>query len=310
MVLSDNERPKFIKLLRQPDATTFFVMVLLSTCQISLASSVSEISLGYMLKLFLLSAPISQLLYILSLEFASNLCFGHEYLDRMAAILGNLATGVPYAELLRFFEAEHRAFYNSKLHNDPNNPSPLEILNVRGAGLKLLYLGIYPLLFCHKLLFRHKISLTRFISWNVAFQALFNLAIWYMSGFSSLVFLFVSTYVGMSPLHPFATHLLLQHQRMNHSVPSALVYSYYGVFNMFLCNAGYHREKHLEPKVPWTRIHIIRQIYNQSELTSSTKLQGDTYYTSVLQALHDFIFLEDIHLQSKSEFLRQFLNQK
>jgi len=288
-MLKDLEREKFLKLLRQPDATTFFVMTLLSLTQIFIANSVDSFTLGFCIKLIFFGAPISHLLYILSLDFASNLAFGYEYLDRGSAIIGNFTTGVPYAELLRFFEAEHRAFYNSKLHTDPNKPNKVEIANVHGVGIKLLYLALYPIVLCHRLLFRHRISMTRFISWNVVLQILFNLWVWYFCGFFSLLFLLFSSFVGMSPLHPCATHLLLEHQTVDHKIEKQVTYSYYGIMNLWMCNAGYHREKHLEPRVPWTRIHLIRQLYYGEEKSNS-------FYSSILQSLHDFVFLEDIHL--------------
>lgn len=289
-MLTPAEREKFLKLLRQPDANTFFLMILLSITQLFIAHSVDSFTFGFCIKVVCFGAPIAHLLYILSVDFASNLAFGYEYLDRISAILGNLCTGVPYAELLRFFESEHRAFYNSRLHTDPNKPNKFEIAHVHGVGLKLLYLSLYPLVFSHRLLFRHKISLTRFMSWNIVLQVIFNLVVWYFFGSITLLFLLCSTFVGMSPLHPCATHLLLEHQTVDHKIEKQITYSYYGIMNLWMCNAGYHREKHLEPKVPWSRIHLIRQLYYAEE-------KCNAFYTSILQSLHDFVFLEDIRLK-------------
>jgi sphingolipid delta-4 desaturase len=309
MYLTEEERNHFMRLLRQPDNITFAAMLCLSLLQITLATTVDSFSLGFFLKIIFFGAPISHGLYVLNLEFSNNLCFGHELLDRVSAIISNFAAGIPYAELIRYFDAEHRAFYDSTLYRDPEKPSDLEIKLVQGSGIKLMYLCFYPLIYGYRLLSRHSIAFTRFLLWNMVCQSLFNLYVWYYYGFYFLSYLICSAYVGMCPLHPFSTHLLMQHQKLDPQLKVAITYSYYGVVNLFTFNMGYHRERHENPKVPWSKLPLVRQLYYYAEYpdnphNSMTRYRFQTketgtrsYYTSTLQAVHDFIYNPDIGLQ-------------
>jgi len=303
MNLTDQEREHFMKLLRQPDNVTFAAMLCLSLLQLTLATTVDSLSLGFFLKVFLFGAPVSHGLYVLSLEFSNNLCFGLEFLDRMSAMVGNIATGIPYAELVRYYDAEHRAFYNSKIHQDPETPSKLEVQFVHGAGIKILYLCFYPLIYVYRLLSRHSIPFTRFLLWNIIWQTLFNLYIWYSYGTIVLGYLVFSSYVGFCPLHPFAIHLLMQHQKLDPKLTSNKhTYSYYGMVNLFMFNMGYHRERHDHPKVPWSQLPLVRQLYYYSELFPPVnQFPSPNYYHSyhsTLQVIHDFIYTSDMTLQS------------
>ena len=247
-MFTDSERDKLMKLLRQPDPLTFSVIVLLTVCQFFIGVSISGFNLTFLLKAIFLGAPISHGLYILSLECANNLCFGHEFYDRSLSIFSNLTTTIPYAEFQRFSEAEHRAFCGGP--RDPNFSVCSEVTRRR----KLAYLAAYPLLIGHRWFSRRPIRLNQFMSYGILIQTTFNLLIWCCFGFSTLFYFFCSTYLAFCPLHPMATHLFFEHYLEQ-------TRSYYGVLNPFLFNAGFHREKHHHPRVPWTKIHLIRQLY-------------------------------------------------
>jgi sphingolipid delta-4 desaturase len=292
MRLTETEREHFLTLLRQPDNISFSAMLALTAFQLAMASTVDSFSLGFWFKILLIGAPISHSLYILNLEFANNLCFGHELLDRTSAIFSNFATTVPYAELVRYFDAEHRTFFDSTLYKDPEKPSQLEIQLVQGVGMKLLYLCVYPCIYSYRILFRHYIVFTRFLLWNLILQTLFNLYIWYCYGHIFFSYLFLSTYIGMSPWHPCAAHLLFQHQKCELRLKSAKAYSYYGIMNLFTFNIGYHRERHEHPKIPWSKLPLLRQLFYYAEYES----HQSAYYTSTLQAIHDFIYIPECQL--------------
>lgn len=286
MQLTTSERDKMVTLLKQPDISTFALLCGLMVAQAALMATVDSLTLGTLTKIVLFGAPVTQALYMVSLEFANNLCFGNEILDRCAAIMANFCTGVPYAELVRGFTAEHFAFHNSSIYKDPEDPSELELTHINGAGMKLAYLALYPLFYVHRLLFRHTITFTRYLVWNVALQLFFNTCILYWYGGWALFYVLASTYVGMSPAHPCAFHFITSHRQCVDTVdlnPQTRTYSYYGIMNAFTLNAGYHRERHLFRNVPWSRLPLIRQLYFFSDSPTA-------YYDSVLQAIHDFIF--------------------
>lgn len=300
MKLTEDERNNFMRLLRQPDNITFTAMICLSLLQITMATTVDSFSFGFFFKVLAFGAPLSHGLYVLALEFSNNLCFGHELLDRVSAILSNFSTGIPYAELVRYFDAEHRVFYDSTVYKDPEKPSDLEVKMVQGAGIKIVYLCCYPLIYVYRLLSRHSITFNRFLLWNIVLQTIFNLYVWYYYGFIFLCYLFLSTYVSMCPLHPFSAHLLMQHQKLDLRLKSSLTYSYYGVVNLFTFNMGYHRERHENPKIPWSKLPLVRQLYYYGEYNNNNgnkKSTNPSYYTSTLQAIHDFIYNPEIRLQ-------------
>lgn len=284
--------------LRQPDRFTFAAMVTWSLMQITLALTVSDFNLGFWCKVMFLGAPLSHGLYVLNLEFAHNLCFGQELLDRSAALLGNLATGLPYAEMVRYFDAEHIAFYGSPLYPDPDEPSDWEKRVVRGPALKMLYLIVYPVIYAYRLLFRRHFTFNRFLVTNVCWQLAFNTLFLQWYGCHAWWYLFFSTYIGFCPLHPCASHLLLHHHYFachRHSKHTSIseipkgTFSYYGIVNWFTFHGGLHRERHLDPQVPWSRLPL---------LTPNAHKPGEFAYDSVLQAIHDFVFMPHLTLES------------
>lgn len=296
MEITVKERENILFLLRRPDLTTMGFVLMLTVAQLTLAMTVTGLTLGFFLKVVVLGAPLSHGLYMLNLEFSNNLCFGLDLLDRAGGVISNLATGVPYSELVRYFDAEHRAFHESSIYRDPDQPSQSEIQSVRGAGVKIAYLCLYPLVYLHRLLFRHSISFNRFLMMNVVCQGFFNTMILYWYGAVPLLFLWISTYVSMCPWHPFSAHVLMQHTPLQKNIKArsrrsgvAGPYSYYGIVNAFTFNAGFHRERHLEPGIPWSRLPFVKMLNGGA--------QNRRHYTSTLQAIHDFVFTPEISLE-------------
>lgn len=282
------------KLLNQPDRATLGWMVVLALAQFSFIASIDGFSLGLWLKIVLVGAPLCSALYQCNLEFALNLCLGSAAGDRTLAILANWPTGLPYAELVRSFHSEHMAFQGSGACKDPERPSPWELQYIHGAGLKMLYLAIHPLVLAHRLLFRQALTLTRFVWWNLGSQFLCNLMVWYWWGGWAVFYMLASTYVGASPWHPAAFYFLTHHHLCTTEIEvntQTRTYSYYGILNAFTLNAGYHRERHLCRQVPWSKLPLIRQMYFSQDAPQA-------FYTSVLQAIHDFIFQPALTLHS------------
>ena len=75
-------------------------------------------------------------------------------------------------------------------------------------------------------------------------------------GWKALFYTVWSALCGMS-LHPAAGHLIAEHYQW---IKTQETYSYYGVMNFFNYNVGYHNEHHDFPKIPWTRLHKVREI--------------------------------------------------
>lgn len=292
MSLVAEERTRFLRLLSQPDKDTLGLIVVLSLAQWCLLRDVHDSSwLGLLATAWCFGAPTCSALYLCNLELAHNLCSGQPEVDRTLAILSNWVTGLPYAELVRSFHTAHLAFQGSMAGRDPEQPSSWEVQYVHGVGRKLLYLALFPLVQAQRLLNR---PFTRFFWWNVTSQVLFNGWVWYQYGSWSLVYMLVSTYLATTPLHPFAFYFLTSHHPCTTDIDVNLqtrTYSYYGILNAFTLNAGYHRERHLFRQVPWSKLHLVRELYFPHDTPH-------TAYDSVLQALHDFVFSPSLTLHS------------
>ena len=67
--ITERERSRFTKLLEQPDIHTFYITCLLTVAQLSLASAANDDGwLFWSLKVVLLGAPITQVLYVATTE--------------------------------------------------------------------------------------------------------------------------------------------------------------------------------------------------------------------------------------------------
>jgi hypothetical protein len=91
---------------------------------------------------------------------------------------------------------------------------------------------------------------------NWAAQVSFNVAICYFFGMKSFTYLLGGTLMGLG-LHPSAGHFIAEHYEF---VSGMETYSYYGPANYFNFNVGYHNEHHDFPKIPWSKLPLVRKI--------------------------------------------------
>lgn len=92
------------------------------------------------------------------------------------------------------------------------------------------------------------------LNWVV--QMTFNAGILYYMGIKSFAYLIGGTLLGLG-LHPSAGHFIAEHYEF---VAGHETYSYYGPANFFNFNVGYHNEHHDFPKVPWSKLPLVRKI--------------------------------------------------
>ena len=91
---------------------------------------------------------------------------------------------------------------------------------------------------------------------NWVAQIAFNVGIVYFLGLKSFTYLITGTLLGLG-LHPSAGHFIAEHYEF---VQGHETYSYYGIANYLNFNVGYHNEHHDFPRIPWSKLPLVRKI--------------------------------------------------
>lgn len=106
----------------------------------------------------------------------------------------------------------------------------------------------------------------------------FDGALVYCFGPRALAYFLLSMLLGLGP-HPMAGHFIAEHYVF---VDGFETYSYYGPLNFLGFWVGFHNEHHDFPRVPGSRLHLIREMAPEyyDELPS---------YVSWTKVLYDYI---------------------
>ena len=114
---------------------------------------------------------------------------------------------------------------------------------------------------------------------NWVFIITTNYLIYTYLGKGAALYLFLSTYFSMS-LHPASMHMIAEHYEF---VKGQESYNYYGFWNFFNLNLGYHIEHHDFPYLPWSQLPKVRKIAPEF-------YEGIPYHTSYLKVMYNYIF--------------------
>ena len=106
-----------------------------------------------------------------------------------------------------------------------------------------------------------------------------NYLIYTKIGAGAVLYLGLSTYFSMG-FHPSAMHMIAEHYEF---VKGQETYNYYGFWNFFNLNLGYHTEHHDFPQIPWDLLPKVQKIC--PEYYNSLP-----YHTSYEQVLYRYIF--------------------
>ena len=180
-------------------------------------------------------------------EISHNCAFGHRYpyWNRALGFIANLPLGIPYSTFFKKYHIEHHK-YQGDDEMDVDIPSRIEAKLFCTSGTKFLWLFLQPLFYALRPLFLRPKPFTLLEVSNFTIQAVFDLVIWYLFGWRSLIYLVVGTFLALG-LHPVAGHFISEHYMFKKGYET---YSYYGPLNYITFNVGYHNEHHDFPNVP------------------------------------------------------------
>ena len=137
---------------------------------------------------------------------------------------------------------------------DPDLPLKWEINLIQGSTWKkFLFLSIYPFMYVIRgAAFGKRISTLEI--YNIIFTLISDFIIYKFMGLKALIYLGASLWIGYS-FHPAAAHFIQEHYTY---ASEQETYSYYGTLNWIFLNVGYHNEHHDFPKVPWSRLPLVK----------------------------------------------------
>ncbi|KAI9022386.1 fatty acid desaturase-domain-containing protein [Hyaloraphidium curvatum] len=212
-------------------------------------------------------------------ELSHNLCTGSIAKDRLLGMLVNLPMLVPISEVFR----QHHAAHHLNLGHpvlDVDTPLQWEIDLVGTSRLrKALWLLLNMLILPLRSLSKLPVRWNRFVLLNFA-TSLSCLAICLYFSPRAATCLLLSLFFSQGA-HPANARQLQEH--LWDGLPSRAVdaqggavatYSYYGTWNAFFLNVGYHREHHDCARVPWTRLPELKRMGGEAHYPASGGHEG------------------------------------
>ena len=124
--------------------------------------------------------------------------------------------------------------------------------------------------------------------YNIIFTLACDGIIYKFMGLKALIYLGASLWIGYS-FHPAAAHFIQEHYTY---VSEQETYSYYGPLNWIFLNIGFHNEHHDFPKIPWSRLPLVKAMAPEFYEPLAS-------YQSWYRVLYDFVTNPEIGPQSR-----------
>ncbi|KAG0460715.1 hypothetical protein HPP92_021012 [Vanilla planifolia] len=178
-------------------------------------------------------------------ELSHNLAFSTPSHNRWLGIFANLPIGIPCLSPFKSMDGI-----------DMDIPSQAEALAVKNAFTKSIWVVLQLLFYALRPVFLKPKppGIWEFI--NLLIQVALDACIVHFWGWKSLAYLILSTFVG-GGMHPMAGHFISEHYVFS---PDQETYSYYGPLNLITWHVGYHNEHHDFPRIPGSRLHMVKNI--------------------------------------------------
>ncbi|KAI8913211.1 sphingolipid delta 4 desaturase protein DES-1 [Gorgonomyces haynaldii] len=207
---------------------------------------------------YFLGATMTHSLFLAIHEITHYLAFEKPLYNKILAMFANLPICLPYFVAFRGYHMEHHTQMGVD-GIDTDLPTQLEA-NLFGSILgKLFFCCNMILFYALRPMFVKPQKFTLWHAYNWAFQFSSMALVVYFWGWNPIVYFLVCDYLAGS-FHPMAGHFLAEHYVF---VKGYETYSYYGLLNIFAYNVGYHNEHHDFPRIPGSRLPLVRKIANE-----------------------------------------------
>lgn len=239
---------------------------------------------------YTIGAVVDHALWVLIHDLTHNAVFESIWWNNVYHLIANLPIIFPAAISFKYYHGQHHSHLN-EAYGDPDLPGPLENwLFGHSAIGKAGWLFAFPFIQIVRTI-RYTPTLGGLEKWaavNWVLQLAYNYAAWHFWGWKGLGFLFASSMFAIG-LHPLGARWVAEHYSVK---PTQETYSYYGFFNTFMLNIGYHNEHHDLPSVPWQNLPELHR--RAPEFYNSL-----WYHTSYVDLLYDFICNSAFTLHSR-----------
>jgi len=247
------------KELQGPEPWSAAIIVAVVAFQLALAWLLRDGSPWLALLLaYLVGAVAVHALWVLIHEATHNLIVRAPWANMAMGIVANLPILFPSAIAFRRYHLLHHAWQGDP-EIDADLPSPTEARLVGNSTWRkslwlLFYFAVQGL---------RATRLKRIQLWepwyvvNVVAQVLFIVAVVHFAGWTSLLYLFLSSAFAIG-LHPLGARWIQEHYL---TFPGRQeTFSYYGPANVVALNVGYHNEHHDLMRVPWSRLPALHRM--------------------------------------------------
>ncbi|KAI0985236.1 hypothetical protein GJ496_007536 [Pomphorhynchus laevis] len=237
-----------IKELMKPDYRVAIQILIMAAVQVGIASIAHSFSyLGYIAVLYIVGGTLNHSLSLGMHEMSHFTAFGqrHRILHIITSFLCNFPLGVPAFFTFKKYHLDHHRYMGDEIL-DTDIPSSFEVKLYRNMIGKLMFIILQPLSYCLRPMMINPRPITLWEAYNWIAQIVFDCLIIYAFGKSAMLYLLLSTLVGIS-LHPISGHFISEHYVFINGFET---YSYYGPLNWITFNVGYHNEHHDFPSIP------------------------------------------------------------
>ena len=212
----------------------------------------------YVALAYIVGATCNHMMMMAMHGLSHHLGFRKFWYNKLFSLFANLPVGIPAAISFKRYHMEHHK-YQGEDEVDVDIPTALEGKLINTTLTKFLFVvcqgffyALRPLLVNPK-----KPGIWEFA--NLVVCLTFDLLVYQFMSHSSLMYLLLCTLFGTG-LHPVAGHFIAEHYVFTQD---AETYSYYGFWNIFTFNVGYHNEHHDFPFIPGSRLPQLHAIASE-----------------------------------------------